>query len=152
MVALGGVHRLQHLLLGELELLGDLADGGGMAELGRHLGVRLLDLQDPLLDVPGDVHGPAAVAEVALQLAEDGGDGEGREGGPALRVEPVDRLDQGHARHLHQVVERLGTPRVAGGEPARQRHEALHQLLAYHRRAVPGESPQQRALPGQLLL
>ena len=91
------------------------------AQPGGQLGQRPLDLEDPLLDVAGDVHRPAAVAEVALELAEDGRDREGGEGGAALGVEAVDRLDQADARDLDQVVVGLGSAGVAarpGGGPA----------------------------------
>ena len=111
-----------------------------------------LDLEDPLLDVAGHVHRPAPVAEVALELAEDRGDGEGREGGAALGVEAVDRLDQADARDLDQVVERLGAARVPGREPPRERHEALDQLLADGRRGILGVAAQQRPLVRELLV
>ena len=93
---------------------------------------------------------PATVAEMALQLPEDGGDGEGREGGAALGVEAVDRLDQSDARDLDQIVEWLNA-RVARGEASSERHEALDQL-AHRRGRVLGVAPQQRPLVRKLLV
>ena len=72
---------------------------------------------------------PALVAEVALQLAEDGRCGVARELRAAAGFEAVDRLDQAEARDLQQVVERLVGVRVAQREIASQRQETLHQLL-----------------------
>ena len=94
MMTLRRMHRLQHLLLGGLDPLGDLAHRRRVPELGGQLGVCPLDPEDPFLDVARHVHRPAPVAEVALELTENGGHGEGREGGAALRVEAVYRLDQ----------------------------------------------------------
>jgi hypothetical protein len=76
------------------------------------------------------VHGPARVSEVALQLAEDGRHGVGREGRAAGRVEAVDRLHEADRGDLHEVVERLVGPLVAACQLARQGQEALDQLLA----------------------
>src|SRR5690349_550557 len=42
----------------------------------------------------------------------------------------VHSLDEAHARHLHQVVERLVGTLVAPSELARERQEALHELVA----------------------
>jgi hypothetical protein len=151
MVPLGGMHRFQHLLLGGLDPLGDIAHRRRVPELGRQLGGGSLDSEDPLLDVAGHVHRPAPVAEMALELAENGGDGEGREGGAALGVEAVYRLDQADARNLDQVVEWLRPSRVARREAPGERHEPVHQLFPNRRRALSGESPQQLPLIGELL-
>src|SRR3712207_8863860 len=47
------------------------------------------------------------------------------ERGAALRVEPVDRLDEPDARDLHEVIERLVAALVAPRELAREREEAF---------------------------
>src|SRR3712207_4794382 len=52
------------------------------------------------------------------------------ERGAALRVEPVDRLDEPDARDLHEIVERLVAALVAPRELAREREEAFDQLVA----------------------
>ena len=55
---------------------------------------------------------------------------------PALGVEAVDRLHEADAGDLHQVVERLVGALVAARELARERQEALDQLLARGRVAA----------------
>ena len=109
-MALRSVHRLQHLLGADAQPLGDVIDGGSAPQSREQLGEGLFDLEDPLLNLARHVDRPATVAEMALQLPEDGGDGEGREGGAALGVEAVDRLDQSDARDLDQIVEWLNAP------------------------------------------
>jgi hypothetical protein len=64
----------------------------------------------------GDTYRPALVSEVALQLAEDGGRGEGGELQTPAGFEPVDRLEQSDGGHLFQVVDRD----AAVGKPAGQ--------------------------------
>ena len=44
------------------------------------------------------------VAEVALELSEDGGDGKARERESALGVEPLDRLEQAERGDLLEIV------------------------------------------------
>ena len=90
---------------------------GGCPSLAGSSAMGPLDLEDALLDVAGDVNRPASIAEVTLELAEDGGDGKGRERRSTSRVESIDRLDKGHARHLDEIVERLGAAGVASRQP-----------------------------------
>jgi len=123
-VGVGGVHGLDHLLVGDLHRRCDLGDRGGAAERAAQLRGGLVDLEHALLHAPGHVHSPAAVAKVALELAEDRRDSVAREGHPALGVEAVHRLDQADARDLEEVVEGLVGSVVAAGELARQGHEA----------------------------
>jgi hypothetical protein len=151
-VTLGSVHGLQHLFVAGLDPLSDLLDRRRMAELRRQLRHRPLHLQDSLLDVAGDVNRPAPVAEVPLELAEDGRDGEGREGGAALRIEAIDGLDESDACHLDEIVEGLCPAGVAGGEPPGQRHEAFDELLADNRRMILRVALEQTPLVDQLLL
>jgi hypothetical protein len=82
------------------------------------------------------VQRPALVAEVALQLSEDGGGGVARELRPATGLEAIDGLDQAEARDLEQVVERLVGVGVAKREVAGQRQEALDELLPRDQIAV----------------
>ena len=91
-MTLRGVHRLQHVLVLQLQPAGDVGHRRLPAQAGGELGRRLLDLQDPLLDSARDPDRPAAIAEMALQLAEDGRYGEGRERGSPAGVEAVDRF------------------------------------------------------------
>src|SRR3990170_2373692 len=61
---------------------------------------------------------------MALELAEDGRDGEARERRLARGIEAVERLQQAERGDLDQVVERLAAALVAPGEVARQREVA----------------------------
>src|SRR5918995_2119865 len=150
-MALRGVHCLEHLLLGEIELLGDVRNRRRAPQTGRQLGQRLLDLEDSLLDVAGHADRPTPVPEVPLQLAEDGRDGEGGERRAAPGVEAVYGLDQAQARDLEQVVEGLGATGISRGEPPRERHEALDQLRAQGGCRTLCVAPQQHFLARQVL-
>jgi hypothetical protein len=68
-VGVGGVQALQHLLLGQAGLGGDLGDGGGAPDLLGQLGHHLVQRQVQLLEPPRHPDRPALVAEVALELA-----------------------------------------------------------------------------------
>src|SRR5215217_3064702 len=83
---------------------------------------------------------------MALQLAQDGGRGVTRELRPAVGLEAVDGLDQAEARDLEQVVEGLVGVRVAEREVARQREEALYELLTRGEVSVCVVAHQQQAL------
>ena len=96
----------------------------------RQLGDRAVDLQRQLLQVARHAHRPRAVAEVALDLAEDRRHRVARERDLALEVEAVDRLDQAERRDLEEVVEGLLGALVAARELARERQEALDEHLA----------------------
>src|SRR5262245_21667616 len=89
---------------------------------------------------------------MALELAEDGGDGEGRERGSALGVEAVDRLDEPDARDLHEVVEGLGPAGVTRRQAPGERHEATDQLLTHDRGVVLRVALEQPTLTEELLL
>ena len=91
--------------------------------------VSRLTRERALLEVARHVQRPALVAEVALELAEDGGRGVARELRAAAGLEAVDGLDQAEARDLEQIVERLVGVAVAQREIAGQRQEALHELF-----------------------
>jgi hypothetical protein len=79
------------------------------------------------------VHGPPGVAEVPLELAEDGRHGVGRERDAAVGLVAVDRLDEPEAGNLQEVVERLAAALVAPRQPAGQGQEALDENLARRR-------------------
>src|SRR5690606_8907766 len=94
----------------------------------------------------------AAIAKVALELAQDRRRGVAGEAVAQGRIEAVDRLDQAQARDLVQILGRLAAAGVAVGEAARERHEAGDELLLHGgiaRAVVPRE---QRRLVGQTLL
>src|SRR5438874_2357467 len=100
----GRLERVEHLLHAELEKLGELRHGRRPPPPGGQLLFGLLDLQRALLRPAWDVDRPAEVAEVALQLAEDGRNGERRERGAAIRLKAVDCLHQAETRHLEQIL------------------------------------------------
>ena len=145
-VELGALLGRRHQRLGRvgaarLERLDDLflLDAGGLGELGdrgRPLELRAQVLDQArehlvqLLEPARHVDRPGAVAEVALDLADDRRHGVGAEEDPALEVEAVDRLDQADRRDLDQVVELLAAARVAARDRARERQVGLDELVA----------------------
>src|SRR4051794_16444566 len=135
-VRAGGLERLEHVLLLDPDRLGDLGDRRLTTQVGRELGHLAIDAQRELLEVARDADGPGAVAEVALDLAEDGRDRVARERDVAAEVEAVDRLDEPEARDLEEVVEGLLRALVAAGELAREGEEALDQRRAVDRVAT----------------
>ena len=106
------------------------------AELLRERLGRTVHRERALLEIARHVQGPALVAEVPLQLAENGRRGVARELRAPSGLEAVDRLDQAEARDLEQVVERLVRVGVAQREVTGEWQEALAELLAR------GEVPQ----------
>ena len=131
---------------------GDVRGGRSPLKLGRQIVGRSLDQRDPLLKPAGQVDLAPAVAEVALDLAQDGRRRVAREGVAEGRIEALDRLDQPQACDLVEILGRLGTPRVAVGEAAGERHEAVDQLLAHQRALVAVVALEQKLLVGQLLV
>src|SRR5207247_7512228 len=90
--------------------------------------------QRQLLEVARDADRPRAVAEVALDLAEDRRHRVAGERNLAVGVEAVDRLDEAERRDLDEVVERLLGALVAASQLTRERQEALDERVA--RRSV----------------
>ena len=76
------------------------------------------------------MHRPAAVAEVALDLADDRRHGVRLERHAAVEVEAVDRLDQPDRADLDQVVERFALAGIAAGDRPHERHVLFDQLVA----------------------
>src|SRR5438270_571335 len=124
------LQRLEHLLVRGVDRLRDLGDGGRAVQIERELGHGAIDAERELLQVAGDSHGPRAVTEVTLELAEDGGNRVAREHHLALRVEAIDCLQEAERGHLHEVVEGLVRALIAASQLAREGKEAFDQLLA----------------------
>ena len=117
-------------------------------QLAVEVGDRAVDLQRQVLEVARNADRPRAVAEVALDLAEDGRHRVAGERDPALEVEAVDRVEQAQAGDLEEVVEGLVGALVAACELARERQEALDERLAVDRVAVIEVAREERAILG----
>jgi hypothetical protein len=76
------------------------------------------------------------VTEVAPQLADHGGDREGREGRSVLGIEAFDRLEHPEHRHLLEIVERFVAVGEAAGERARELEIVLDERVAQSRSRV----------------
>ena len=121
---------------------------GDAAELDREAVDGLRELGVQLLDVARDADRPAAVAEVALDLAHDVRGGEGGELDAAVDVEAVDGLDEADRADLHEVVERLAAVGVAAGDVPDQGHHPLDELTTRLEVAVPVIALEQGQLVG----
>jgi hypothetical protein len=146
-----GLQRLEDLLVGDRQVLGELRHRRGPAELRGQLRGGLLDAQRELLQVARWSHGPRLVAEVALDLAEHRGHRERRERDAAVGVEAVDGLQQPEGGDLHDVLERLGLAPVAQRDLPREAHEALDELLTSTLVAVLLEPDEQLPIPAMAL-
>ena len=103
---------------------------GGAAQLLGQLGGRRADLHAQLLQAARDPDGPALVAEVALDLADDRRGRVRRELDAAVGLEAVDGLDQADGAHLHEVLVRLAAVAEAPGAVLDQRQVQVHQVVA----------------------
>ena len=115
------LHRLEHVLGGDVEVRRYLKDRRRTLEALRQLVHGLVHPKRQLLESPRDLDGPPLVAEVPLQLADNRRRGIGGELDLAAGVEAVDGLDEADRADLDEVVDRL----AAVTEPAR---EVLHQV------------------------
>ena len=129
--------RLEDLLAAHARPRRRAAARSGACPGERRAAARALDDQHPLLERARNVDGPACIAQVALELAEDRRDRVGRERAAPARVEAVDRLHERQAGHLLEVFQRLRRVAVAAREAARERQMALDQRGAGRRVAGP---------------
>jgi hypothetical protein len=103
--------------------------GGGAAQLlGQGVDHRA-HAQMKLLHPPRHPNRPALVPEVPLQLADDGGGGEGRELQATSGVEALDRLEKAEQGHLDQVLDGFAPVLEAPGEVLGQTHLRAHDLV-----------------------
>src|SRR5581483_6408981 len=137
------LERLQDLLLLDRRRSRELRDRRRAPQLHGQLFHQTRQLDVQLLEAARDAHGPAAVAEVPLDLADDVRRRVGRQLDAAGQVEAVDRLDQADRADLDQVVELLAAVRVAPRERADERHVLLDQPLARREIAALVVPPQQ---------
>src|SRR6185436_21158479 len=120
--------RLEHLLDARAERARDLVDGRRPAELAGERLAGADDARAELLDLAGDAEHPAAVAEMALELAGDRRNGERREADVARDVEAIDRLQEAERRDLLEILERLALARVPSRQAPCERKHALGEL------------------------
>ena len=148
-VGAAGALALDDLFDAQTRGLAELRGGRGAPErLGQPLRLAR-ELEAAVLQPARDMQRPGLVAEVALELAEDGRHREAGELGAATGLEAVDRLDEPDAGDLDEVVERLLAVAVAAGELACEREVALDQLVAQPRVArVPVLGEQLRLVGG----
>jgi hypothetical protein len=114
----------------DVELQRDLLGIGRVTEVAREQLHCRVDVQHSFLHPARHVQAPTGVAEVALDLAEDGGHRVAREGVAAAGVVAVDRFHQREARHLHQILEGFARALVTARQLAGERQKALDQLVA----------------------
>ena len=99
-----GLQRLEHVVLADVDLDGELGDGRRPPQLLGQVLLGPAQLEVQLLGPAGRAHRPGAIAEVALELALDRAAGEGRERHPHVGIEALDGVDDRHQRDLAQVV------------------------------------------------
>ncbi len=129
-IRVAGLERLDDFFLVGAGCHGELVDRRRPAELAAQLLDQLRELEVQLLEAARNVHRPAAVAEVALDLADDRRHGVRLERHPAVEVEAVDRLDQPDRADLDQVVEWFALAGIATGDRPHERHVLFDQLVA----------------------
>src|SRR5919106_99790 len=119
-VRLCDLQTFQHALLAYPGGLGDLLDRRRTAQLLAQVTDRLRQLEVQLLESPRYPNCPPLVAEVALELSDDGRCRVRRELDFPLEVEPLDRLQQTNSADLDEVLKQ----RAAVAKAPR---EELHQ-------------------------
>ena len=129
-VGLARFQRLEHLFLRHPGLGRQLGDGGRAAQLLAQDADDVAEPQVQLLHAAGRPHRPALVAEVALQLADDGVGGVGGELDLAAGSKRSTALMQADRRDLHEVVEGLAAVAEAAGQVLGQPEVGLDQLVA----------------------
>ena len=111
-----------------------------------------VDAQLELLEVARHADGPAVVAEVALELSEDGGDGKARERESAPGVEALDRLEEAERGDLLEIVG-VGAAVIAASEVVGEGKKAGDECVACRRimiAAIAREEPGGIVLRGPL--
>jgi len=115
------VQTFDDLLLAALEVRGEVGHRRGTAQALPQGGGRVVDVELEFLQAARYPHIPGVVAEVPLDLPDDGGYRVRGEVVAVPRVEPVDRLDQSDGRDLGQVVQLLPATVEPSGKVPGQR-------------------------------
>src|SRR6267378_4990544 len=97
-----GLDRLEDLLLGGPRVARDLRDRRRPPQLLAERGDHRAEAKVQLLHAARHAYGPALVAEMPLELADDGRRRIGGELETAVGIEAVDCLDQADRCHLHE--------------------------------------------------
>src|SRR5206468_2149918 len=111
-VGLGDLKAVEHLLLTHLEVEREFVHPRAPSGAAAYLLLGLVDLSRALLGAAVDVEGPRAIAEVALELADDRRHRERGEGEAPIGIEALDRLDEPQARDLEEIVVRFARGHV----------------------------------------
>ena len=90
----------------------------------------MVDLGRKLLQTTRNAHAPALVAEVALDLAQNGGRSKRRKLKSTLGVKAIDGFQQTQVTDLHEVVEGLAAVLKFIGKKPYQVHVGHDELLA----------------------
>ena len=131
-----GLAGVENLLEADAGVSRDLGCGGRGAGRPGEPVTYPFDPERELLEITRHVQRPAVVAKMAFDRAGDARHSVGGEGGVARGVEAVDGLDEREARHLLEVLERLGAAPVPTRQAAGEREVALDQELACARIAA----------------
>jgi hypothetical protein len=112
--------RFEHHVVTDPQGVGQLAHRRGSVELAAQRLRRGGDPGRQLLGGAGHLRRPRVVPEVALDLADDGRDGERGEARAAVDVESLHGLDETLEGDLLEVVERLAAAEEPPGQAARE--------------------------------
>ena len=124
------LQRLDHFLLAHPCRRCQLGDGRGTAQLHGELLDHPVQTDVQVLKGPRHLDRPALVAEVALDLAQDGRGGIRGELHPSAEIEAIDGLDEPDGADLDEVLHRLAARSEATGQALDQRKVAGDELFA----------------------
>ncbi|OPZ85707.1 MAG: hypothetical protein BWY76_01299 [bacterium ADurb.Bin429] len=122
LVEVAEFHAFQRFFEAGADGIGHFLHGGRAVQLQGELLHRLIRGEVHLLQAARHFDSPAAVAEVALDLPDDGGGGEGGETDAAFGVKAVNGMHEANGAHADEVIERL----AAVGEFLRQEAHEIH--------------------------
>src|ERR1700722_4680547 len=91
----------------------------------------MAELQVDLLHPPRGAHGPAAIAEMPLQLTNERPRCKSAELHTPFRLEAIKRLDERERGHLHQIVIGLAPIHEPARQLMREAQICFHDLVSY---------------------
>ena len=134
LVAVPDHGRLEHILDGQAEMIGDVLCRGLAPQLLTQGVADVRERQTELLNLSRRLDGPGAVPEVPAKLAQDRRHRVRAELDAAIGIPSAGRLDQPEPRDLDEVVERLGRVPVPRRELVGEWQVPLGELFGRHRR------------------